>query len=96
MAETVFTDNGEWTPDIPSANRTDYRTLAYSGSLGGGTLSLVAIVGSVEAPVPDSRLSAATTDTQGQVVKSFPFRSAGRIKVVLTGATSPNATVAVL
>lgn len=96
MAEHTFTANGEWEPDFPAANRTDFRTLAYEGSLGGGTLQLFTLIGSVDVAVPDSKLTAATVDSQGTVVQSYPFRSAGKIRVVLSGATAPNVTVVVL
>lgn len=96
VQEYVFTNNGEWVPDFPAINRTDYRTLAYEGSLGGGTLRLYTQLGDVDVPVPDSKLSAATLDTQGEVVQSFPFRVSGQIKIVLSGATGPNVRVAVL
>lgn len=96
VQQNRFTTNDIWTPDFPAANRTDFRTLAYEGDLGGGTLRLYTLIGDVDVPVPDSKLSAATLDSQGEVVKSFPFRSAGQIKVELSGATAPDVIVVVL
>lgn len=94
--EYTFTADGEWIPYTAERETPDFRTIAYDGDLGGGTLRLWTTIGSIEVPVPDSKLSTATLDSNGDVVKSYPFRSAGTIKVVLSGATAPDVTVVVL
>jgi len=96
MAEHTFTDNGEWVIPYAAQEGASYRTLAYQGDLGGGTLSVETTIDTVTAPVPDGKLTAATLDANGDVVKSFPFRCSGRVTVKLSGATAPNVKVAAL
>lgn len=96
MAKFIFRQNGTWDTGIKQLFRTDFRTLVYDGTLGGGTLQLLVEIDGVVAPIPDSKLNATMVDGNGDVIRSFPFRSAGAVKVVLAGAEAPNVTVAVL
>ena len=92
----TFTADETWDTESSQIGPPDFRTIAYSGSLGGGTLQLFTTMGGITSAIPDSKLSAATLDTNGDVVKSYPFRATGNISVVLSGATAPNVTVVIL
>jgi hypothetical protein len=92
-----FTDNAEWNAGVEARSDVGYRTLAYDGDLGGGTLRVwTQAEGTAKTPVPDTKLSAATVDGASDVIKQLTFRSSGNVFVHLTGATAPDVTVTVL
>jgi hypothetical protein len=74
-----------------------YRVMAYSGSLGGGTLQIKTKAGDASALVPlaDAKLSAATLDDNGDAVQQVVFISSGQVHVTLSGATAPTVEVSV-
>lgn len=95
MPKTTFTDNGEWNASMPGRSDAGYRALSYDGDLGGGTLQVWCSIEGVKVPVPDSKLSLATEDANGDPVQLIIFSAAGEIYVTLTGATAPDVAVAV-
>lgn len=96
MPVRTFIGNAEWNAGIDAQCDAGYRTLTYSGSLGGGTLGIhTQISGGPKVPVSDAKLSAATVDDNNDVVQQLTFRSSGNVFVVLSGATAPNVTVAI-
>lgn len=103
MALRQFTDNATWITGLAGQCEAGYRTLKYSGSLGGGTLSIHSLTAEVpaigqdpiETPLADAKLTATTVDDNGDAVKQVVFQTSGMIVVKLTGATSPDAWVAV-
>jgi hypothetical protein len=96
MPVHTFSADEEWNAGIEARSDAGYRTLVYSGSLGSGTLSLKTNLEGVTSAVPDSKLSAATLDGNGDAIKQMTFQSSGNVIVVLSGSTNPTATVAVL
>jgi hypothetical protein len=96
MPTKTFSTNEKWNAGIEAQCQAGYRTLAYSGSLGGGTLRIsTQIEGGVDVPLADAKLTAATVDDNGDVVKQVVFQSSGNVFVELTGATTPTAVVSV-
>ncbi|RXT29379.1 hypothetical protein B5P46_11910 [Rhizobium leguminosarum] len=97
MPQHRFQANEEWNAGIDAASDKGYRTLAYSGSLGGGTLSLATgFDGGLKIPVSDAELDATKVDDNGDAIKQFTFQSAGNVFVTLAGATTPDVTVVVI
>lgn len=73
-----------------------YRTLAYSNSLGGGMLQVFSQTQDGDkVAVSDSKLTAATLDDNGDVIRQMTFSTSGNIWVHLTGATAPTCKVSV-
>ncbi|MGG7535364.1 hypothetical protein [Rhizobium sp. 12,4] len=97
MAVKTFTADADWVVGLEAQCDVGYRTVAYTGSLGGGTLRIWTQVadGGGLTPVADSKLSAGTVDGNGDVVQQLTFQSSGSITVKLTGSTNPNAVVSV-
>ncbi|WP_377299612.1 hypothetical protein [Rhizobium sp. SGZ-381] len=97
MAVRTFTDNSTKNFGIDAKCDAGYRVLAYSGSLGGGTLQVFTKAGDASALVPlaDAKLSAAKLDDNGDAIKQMVFVSAGQVHVTLSGATAPNVEVSV-
>ncbi|ATN34727.1 hypothetical protein ACO34A_13045 [Rhizobium sp. ACO-34A] len=103
MAIRKFTDNADWNTGMPGRSESGYRCLKYSGSLGGGTLSVHSLSEDVdqetgltiETPLADAELSAATVDDNGDAVKQMTFQTTGTIVVKLAGATAPSVKVIV-
>lgn len=96
MSKLTITQDGDYSAGIEAKSDSGYRTLVYNGDLGGGTLSLKTNLEGVETPVPDSELTAATLDGNGNAIRQVTFQSSGNVIVVLDGATDPDVTVAVL
>ena len=94
MKKTMTAD-GEWNTGYSGKTDPGYYTLAYSGSLGGGTLRIYSTIDEIKTPVPNSKLSAATVDDAGDVVQQVIFSTSGTISVALSGATAPNVTIVV-
>lgn len=98
-----FTADGTWNTGVPGQCDASYRVAKYSGSLGGGTLSIHSLsqdldpdtVATIETPVPDAELTVAKVDGNGDVIKQLVVRTSGSIVVKLTGATAPAVTVMV-
>ena len=86
---------------MPGQCEAGYRVVKYSGSLGGGTLSVHSLSqdldpdtdASVETPVPDAELTIAKVDSNGDVIQQLVIQTSGAIVVKLTGATAPDVTV---
>lgn len=96
MPRHRFQANEERSMGIDARSYAGYRTLAYDGNLGGGTLRIYTqLDGEVKTPVADAKLSAGTTDSNGDAVKQVVFRSSGNVIVGLTGATTPDVVVTV-
>lgn len=95
MPAKNFEDNASHNFGLDAKAESGYRVLAYSGDLGGGTLQISTIIDGVTSIVPDSKLTAATLDGNGDAIKQVVFKSAGAVVVALSGATAPNVTVAV-
>ena len=99
MAIKTFTADGVWNTGVPGRSEAGYRCLKYSGTLGGGTLSVHSLSdevdsgtgATVETPLADAKLSAATVDDNGDVVRQMTFQTTGSIVVKLTGSTAPSA-----
>lgn len=74
-----------------------YRVLSYTGPLGGGTLQVhTQVEGAADiVPVPDSKLTLAKVDGNGDPIRQVVFVSAGNVFVTLTGATAPNCQVSI-
>lgn len=98
-----FTADGSWNTGIPGHSETGYRALKYSGSLGGGTLSLHSLSidvdqdtgAAIETPLADAKLSASTVDDNGDAVQQVVFSTTGTVVVKLAGATAPDVKVIV-
>lgn len=98
MAIRTFTEDFSWNTGMPGRSDAGYRCLKYSGTLGGGTLSVhslsedidPATAFSVETPLADAELSAATLDDNGDVVRQMTFQTTGTIVVKLTGSSAPD------
>lgn len=82
--------SGTWASGLEAQSEKGYRMLAYSGSLGGGTLRVYTTVDGVETPVPDSKLHATKLDDNDDVIQQLIFATAGVITVKLTGASGAN------
>lgn len=96
MPVHTFTSNEEWNVGIEAQCSAGYRTMVYSGSLGGGTLRISThIQGGLKVPLADAKLSADMLDDNGDAIQQVVFRSSGNIYVELSGATAPNAVVSV-
>ncbi|MCT7662317.1 hypothetical protein [Shinella kummerowiae] len=97
MTVKTFTANEEWNAGLEARSDAGYRMLSYNGSLGGGTLQIFTQGqgGAPKVAVPDSKLSAAKVDSNGDPIQQVVFISAGNVWVHLTGATAPNVTVVV-
>lgn len=95
MAAKLLSADGTWNTGLQAECQAGYRTLVYSGSLGGGTLQVFTTIDGVTSPVPDSKLSAANVDGNGDAIKQIVFASSGNISVVLSGATAPSVTLGV-
>ncbi len=103
MGIRKFTADATWNTGVPGYSENGYRCLKYSGSLGGGTLSIHSLSNEVdqetgatiETPLADAKLSAATVDDNGDAVMQVTFRTTGTIIVKLTGATAPSVKVIV-
>lgn len=79
---------------LQGQSQAGYRTFAYFGSLGGGTIRLYSkIAGGDLVPIPDSKLNTQKIDSNGDVIQQFIFVTSGTIYYELTGATSPNVKV---
>lgn len=98
LYEERFQANKTWDVGFDAASDKSYRTLAYSGSLGGGTLQVLTSLSPnvLDVPVADAKLSASKVDGNGDVIKQMTFQASGNIKVVLSGATTPDVWVAVI
>lgn len=98
MAKQVFTTNTEWAPGLEAKNDAGYYAMSYvsngGAGLGGGTLRVWTDIDGVKVPVPNSKLTAAKLDDNGDAIQTIIFSAAGAISVALTGATTPNITVA--
>lgn len=95
MPAVTFEDNAEKSLGIDARSDAGYRTLAYDGDLGGGTLAVFTAIDGVKTPVSGAVLSAATVDEDEAVIVQLNFQSSGTVWVHLTGATDPDVTVAV-
>jgi hypothetical protein len=97
MPTKTLTQNGTENMGIEAKSEAGYRVLSYSGTLGGGTLQLLTQCGegADQVPVPDSKLSAANVDGNGDPIRQMVFVSAGNVLVSLTGASAPNCKVSV-
>ncbi len=98
-----FTADGTWNSSVPGQCEAGYRVVKYSGSLGGGTLSVHSLSqdldpdagATVETPVPNAELTASTVDGNGDVIKQLVVQTSGSIVIKLAGATTPAVTVMV-
>ncbi|MCF1478125.1 hypothetical protein FS782_13700 [Agrobacterium vitis] len=90
-----FTGDDEWDTGIEAKTPAGYVAVSYSGTLGGGTLRCYCEIDGVKVPVANSKLSAAKTDTNGDVIQMMTITAAGKLYVVLVGSTTPDVTVAV-
>lgn len=96
MAVHTFSANEEWNAGLEAQCDAGYRTVAYSGSLGGGTLQIFTQVpGGSKIALADAKLTAARLDDNGDVVRQVVFQSSGNIWIHLTGSTAPTAIVSV-
>lgn len=103
MALKTFTANDTWNTGMPGQSEAGYRCLKYSGSLGGGTLSIHSLSqdvdpetgATVETPLADGELTGATVDDNGDVVRQVTFQTTGTVIVKLAGAAAPSAKVSV-
>lgn len=97
MAVKTFSADAEWNVGLEAQCDVGYRTLAYSGSLGGGTLEIFTQVqdGGDLIALADAKLTTGTLDDNGQIVRQMTFSSSGNIWVKLTGSTAPTAKVSV-
>lgn len=103
MAIKKFTADGTWNSTVPGYSEGGFRCLKYSGDLGGGTLSIHSLStevdpetsATVETPVANAKLSAATVDGNGEAISQVVFQTTGTIVVKLTGATAPDVLVMV-
>jgi len=103
MALHRFTTNEEWNSGMTCPNPAGSAVLRYSGSLGGGTLSVLTTSrdvdpdtnGVIKVPVPAGKLNATKVDVNGDVIQQMTFASRGTIIVRLTGATNPDVKVMV-
>ena len=91
----TFTEDATKEFGLSASDGGAWRALAYTGSLGGGTLRVYTDIGGVITAVPDSKLTAATVDGNGDTVRQFIFYSVGTISVELFGSTAPECTVAI-
>ena len=97
MPVKTITTNKDENMGIDARSDVGYRTLSYDGSLGGGTLQLLtAMEDGTLVAVPDSKLSAAKLDDNGDVIKQVAFTASGNVWVRLSGATAPNVKVSVI
>jgi len=94
MPSVHFTADAKLSLGLEARSEAGYRTVLYSGNLGGGTLRISTVIDGYEAWVPDSKLTAATVDDNGDVVKMISFSASGNILVSLTGSTAPDVYVA--
>jgi len=98
-----LTADGTWNTGVPGQCDAGYRVVKYSGSLGGGTLSVHSMsqdldpdtAASIETPVPDAELTVAKVDGNSDVIQQLVVRTSGSIVLKLTGATAPDVTVMV-
>ncbi|MGR6465401.1 hypothetical protein [Rhizobium sp. PAMB 3182] len=98
-----FTANDSYLPGINGEAMHGYRMLKYTGDLGGGTLSVSSLSldtdpdtgATIETPVADGKLDAASVDGNGDARKQLAFQTSGPIKVTLSGATDPDCKVIV-
>lgn len=98
-----FTVNEVWNAGIPARIDAGYRMLSYTGSLGGGTLSIATIAAdkspvdgsAIQTPIANGTLKITNTDTDGNVIKQLTFQSCGTIVVTLAGATAPDCLVVI-
>lgn len=96
MAVKQFSGNEEWNVGLEAQCDVGYRTLSYSGELGGGTLQILTqIRDGDKVPLADAKLTVAKVDDNGDVIRQIVFRSSGNIWVRLTGSTTPTAKVMV-
>lgn len=97
MPKQRFQTNEKRNFGIDARSDVGYRTLSYDGNLGGGTLRIsTQVEDAAETFLADAKLSNATVDSNGDVVKQVVFRSSGNVFVTLSGATTPDVTVTVL
>lgn len=98
MGQHVFTTNEKFPMGIEAKTEIGYVALLYKSNggagLGGGTLRVWATIEGIEVPLPDSKLAIGKLDGNGDVIQMMIFSAAGTLAVELTGATSPNITVA--
>ncbi|MVA23228.1 hypothetical protein V6582_18020 [Agrobacterium vitis] len=95
--------NAAWNTGVSGRIDAGYRMLKYSGSLGGGTLSvssksldLSPVDGvTIETPVPNAKLTVSKVDGNNDVVKQLVLQTSGEIVVTLAGATNPDVLVIV-
>lgn len=95
MANKNFTSDVTQNMGIEAKCEAGYRTLSYSGNLGGGTLRISTVSDGVTSFVPDSKLSGTTVDLNGDAIKQVNFVSTGQVYVGLTGSSGANCDVAV-
>lgn len=96
----IFDANAEKSVSgLDAKSDSGFRTMVYKSNggagLGGGTLEIFTELEGVKTPVPNSKLTAATLDDNGQAIQQVTFSSAGIVWIHLTGATTPDITVAV-
>lgn len=96
MPVKSFTADAEWNVGLEGQTDVGYRTLSYSGGLGGGTLQILSQVRDGDKiALPDAKLTVAKVDSNGDVVRQLVFRTSGNVFVTLTGSTTPTAKVSV-
>ncbi|KQV31205.1 hypothetical protein ASE23_06820 [Rhizobium sp. Root73] len=96
MPVKSFTADAEWNVGLQGQTDAGYRTLSYSGSLGGGTLQILSQVSDGDkTALPDTKLTVAKVDSNGDIIRQLVFRTSGNIFVTLTGSTAPTAKVSV-
>lgn len=95
MALLHFTVDGEQPVGIEAKTEIGYVALLYTGDLGGGTLRVYTTIEGHKAPIPNSKLSAATLDGNGDAIQIMMFSTAGTLSVALTGATAPDVYVGI-
>lgn len=98
LHENRFQADGTWDVGFDAASDKGFRTLAYVGSLGGGTLQVKTSLSPnvMDVPVADAKLTNSKVDGNGDVIKQMTFQSSGNIKVVLSGSADPDVWVAVI
>ncbi|KAA3526139.1 hypothetical protein GOZ78_03420 [Agrobacterium vitis] len=103
MAIKRLQANATWNTGVSGRIDAGYRMLKYSGSLGGGTLSvssksldLSPVDGvEIETPLPNAKLTVSKVDGNNDVVQQLVLQTSGEIVVILAGATNPDVLVIV-
>jgi len=92
----TFTADDTWVTRKKFFTNRSKKILKYSGDLGGGTLRIYSESYGFVTPVPDSKLSIDTVDSNGDAIQEIVFLTTGKMIIELTGSTNPNVTVMVL